>query len=250
MSRLILIAHRGEPETWPENTLAGFAGALAAGASHIETDVQFTRDGVAVLSHDPSLARITGHDLEIATTDYAAIRDLPAGEPGRFGTRYADLRLATLEEFVTLLQRWPQAHAFVEIKPASIDAHGLEPVVDKVLQSLDPVLSQCSLISFLPETLAYARTQRPLPVGWVIPEWTPDNQARASVLAPQYLFCNRKRLPPPGDPLWRGDWTWVVYTVNTAADIEQFTRRGIHMLETNTISKLLADPRVGGAGRD
>ena len=41
MSRLTLIAHRGEPETWPENSLAGFAGVLAAGARHIETDVQF-----------------------------------------------------------------------------------------------------------------------------------------------------------------------------------------------------------------
>ena len=29
MSRIILIAHRGEPETWPENSLAGFAGVLA-----------------------------------------------------------------------------------------------------------------------------------------------------------------------------------------------------------------------------
>ena len=68
------------------------------------------------------------------------------------------------------------------------------------------------------------------------------------MLAPQYLFCNRKRLPPPGEPLWPGDWTWVVYTVNTLAEIAQFTERGIHMLETNAISKLLADLRQGGTG--
>jgi glycerophosphoryl diester phosphodiesterase len=250
MSRLTLVAHRGEPETWPENSLAGFAGVLAAGARHIETDVQFTHDGVAVLSHDPSLARMTGHDLVIATTDYADMRDLPAGEPGRFGTRYADLRLARLEDFVALLQVWPQARAFVEIKPQTLDAHGMETIVDKVLQMLDPVLSQCCLISFVPEALAYARTQRPIPLGWVIPGWTPANQARAAELAPQYLFCNRKRLPPPAEPLWPGDWTWVIYTVNEVADIAQFTRRGIHMLETNTISKLLADPRLDRAGRD
>jgi glycerophosphoryl diester phosphodiesterase len=248
--KLTLIAHRGEPESWPENSLAGFAGVLAAGARHVETDVQFTRDGIAVLSHDASLARITGHDLEIAITDYAVMRDLPAGEPGRFGTRFADLRLTRLEEFVTLLQRWPQALAFVEIKPASLDAHGMETVVDKVLQLLDPVMSQCCLISFVPGALAYARTQRPLPIGWVIPEWTPDNQAQATELCPQYLFCNRKRLPPPAEPLWPGDWTWVVYTVNASADIPQFTGRGIHMLETNTISTLLNDPLLEGAGCD
>ena len=250
MYDLTLIAHRGEPETWPENSLAGFAGVLAAGACHIETDVQLTRDGVAVLSHDPSLARISGHDLEIATSDYAAMRDLPAGEPDRFGIRFADLRLARLEEFVALLQQWPQANAFIEIKPASIDAHGMETVVNTVLQLLEPVLSQCTLISFDLEALAYARTQRQLPVGWVIPEWTPVNREHAAALAPQYLFCNRKRLPPPAEPLWPGDWNWVVYTVNEATEIAQFTARGIHMLETNTISTLLADPRVSGAGRD
>lgn len=250
MYHLTLVAHRGEPETWPENSLAGFAGVLAAGARYIETDVQLTRDGVAVLSHDPSLARMTGHELIIATSDYAAMCDLPAGEPGRFGSRYADLRLARLEEFVALLQQWPQANAFVEIKPASMDAHGMETVVDKVLQLLDPVLAQCILISFDPEALAYARTQTQLPVGWVLPEWTPASREQATRLAPQYLFCNRKRLPPPAEPLWPGDWDWVVYTVNEATEIAQFTARGIHLLETNTISALLADPRVSGAGRD
>jgi glycerophosphoryl diester phosphodiesterase len=250
MSHLTLIAHRGEPETWPENSLAGFAGVLAAGARYIETDVQLTRDGVAVLSHDPTLARMTGHDLVIASSDYAAMRDLPAGEPGRFGSRYADLRLARLEEFVTLLQQWPKASAFIEIKPACIEAHGMETVVDKVLQLLEPVLAQCILISFDPEALVFARTRRQLQVGWVIPEWTPDNREQATVLDPQYLFCNRKRLPPPAEPLWPGDWKWVVYTVNEATEIAQFTVRGIHMLETNTISALLADPRVTGTGRD
>ncbi|HYQ71331.1 MAG TPA: glycerophosphodiester phosphodiesterase family protein [Gammaproteobacteria bacterium] len=249
MSKPILIAHRGEPETWPENSLAGFAGALAAGARHIETDVQITRDGIAVLCHDASLARMTGHDMEIATSDYAAMRDLPAGEPGRFGECYADLRLARLEEFVVLLQQWPQARAFIEIKPASLDAHGTAAVMDGVLSILDPVLPQCRLISFMPEALVYARECSPLPLGWVIPEWTPANRACATALAPQFLFCNRKRLPPPGEALWPGDWIWVVYTVNEVAEIRQFTERGIQMLETNTISKLQADLlQHGGSG--
>jgi hypothetical protein len=84
----------------------------------------------------------------------------------------------------------------------------------------------------------------------VIPEWTPANRAHATVLDPQYLFCNRKRLPPPAQPLWPGDWIWVAYTVNTAGEIAQFTDRGIHMLETNEISKLLAELQLDGAGRD
>ena len=44
--RDILIGHRGEPESWPENSLAGYRAILEAGARYIETDVQITADGV------------------------------------------------------------------------------------------------------------------------------------------------------------------------------------------------------------
>ena len=61
----VLIGHRGEPDNWPENSLAGFKAVLAAGASYIETDVQLTADGIPVLSHDPGLLRVTGQDIVI-----------------------------------------------------------------------------------------------------------------------------------------------------------------------------------------
>ena len=64
----ILIAHRGEPASWPENSYQGFEAVLRAGVRYIETDVQMTADGVAVLSHDPTLLRITGHDLVVTDT--------------------------------------------------------------------------------------------------------------------------------------------------------------------------------------
>ncbi len=51
-----LIGHRGARSLFPENTIAGFRAALAAGVSQFEIDVAMTGDGVAVLSHDPRLA--------------------------------------------------------------------------------------------------------------------------------------------------------------------------------------------------
>jgi glycerophosphoryl diester phosphodiesterase len=47
--------HRGARAVLPENTLAGFQYAIAAGADYIEMDVAVTRDDVLVLSHDPVL---------------------------------------------------------------------------------------------------------------------------------------------------------------------------------------------------
>jgi glycerophosphoryl diester phosphodiesterase len=50
-----LQGHRGARAVQPENTLPSFEAALDSGVSSIETDVHLTRDGVAVLCHDPLL---------------------------------------------------------------------------------------------------------------------------------------------------------------------------------------------------
>jgi glycerophosphoryl diester phosphodiesterase len=52
-----VLAHRGLALDAPENTLLAFASAAAVGATYIETDVHVTRDGVAVIAHDPTLRR-------------------------------------------------------------------------------------------------------------------------------------------------------------------------------------------------
>src|ERR1700722_12093407 len=49
-----IIAHRGAPRQHAENTLPGFAQALAWGVNGIELDVWRTRDGVVVVHHDPA----------------------------------------------------------------------------------------------------------------------------------------------------------------------------------------------------
>jgi glycerophosphoryl diester phosphodiesterase len=53
--RIELHGHRGARGLFPENTLAGFAGALRFGVDALEMDVAVTADGVAVVTHDPRL---------------------------------------------------------------------------------------------------------------------------------------------------------------------------------------------------
>lgn len=48
------IAHRGG---FPENTLAGLKKSKALGASSVEIDLDFTKDGHAVLLHDSTVDR-------------------------------------------------------------------------------------------------------------------------------------------------------------------------------------------------
>jgi glycerophosphoryl diester phosphodiesterase len=53
----LIIGHRGASAVAPENTLAAFEAAIAAGADGIEFDVRLSRDGVPVVIHDETLQR-------------------------------------------------------------------------------------------------------------------------------------------------------------------------------------------------
>jgi glycerophosphoryl diester phosphodiesterase len=55
--------HRGNPGA--ENALSGFQLAWENGINHFETDLQLTKDGILVLSHDPDLVRVNGSANQI-----------------------------------------------------------------------------------------------------------------------------------------------------------------------------------------
>lgn len=86
-----LQGHRGARGLWPENTLAGFAGALAIGVSSIELDVTATRDGVPVVLHDPVLdgdlardetgAWLAGGGPAVGSLTLAELRRFDIGRP-------------------------------------------------------------------------------------------------------------------------------------------------------------------------
>jgi len=244
-----LIAHRGDPLVYPENSLPGYAAALQAGACYVETDVQITADGVPVLSHDPSLLKITGKELKVTAARYAKIRTLPAAYASRFGDAHGDLRIARLDEFSTLLKAWPQARAFIEIKRDSIDAFGAARVIDIVMEALSGIENQCIIISFEYHALLECRNITTLPIGWVLPGWTAASESLAAKLQPDYLFCNKKRLPHADGQLWQGPWQWVVYTVNEPGDVITFRERGFDLVETDVITRLLSDEKLSGAVR-
>jgi len=60
LPRPLLLGHRGLNTVAPENTLAAIDGAAAAGAHGVEIDVRPCATGQLVVSHDPTLRRITG----------------------------------------------------------------------------------------------------------------------------------------------------------------------------------------------
>lgn len=52
--------HRGYKARYPENTMVAFTQVLATGTNAIEFDLHVSRDGVVVVTHDPTLKRCFG----------------------------------------------------------------------------------------------------------------------------------------------------------------------------------------------
>ncbi len=71
--RPLAFAHRGGDVGGPENTLAAFAAAWERGYRTLETDVHASADGVAVIHHDSTLARVTGTDVSIGELSAAEL---------------------------------------------------------------------------------------------------------------------------------------------------------------------------------
>lgn len=75
-----MFAHRGLAVAAPENTLLAFANALAAGASHVETDVQSSRDGIAVICHDADLSRVAARAERVGELSFAELAAIDLGD--------------------------------------------------------------------------------------------------------------------------------------------------------------------------
>ena len=92
----IVTAHRGYSTAAPENTLPAFQLAIGHHSDRAELDVQMTKDGVVMVTHDTSLRRCTGRNANIYDLTFAQVRELDAGR--WFSAKYAGTKIPTLEE--------------------------------------------------------------------------------------------------------------------------------------------------------
>lgn len=72
--------------------MAAFEGAVAIGAHAVETDIHMSKDGVLVLSHDPTLKRCYGREEKIVDCDWSFLSTLKTTkEPAQSMPRLRDL---------------------------------------------------------------------------------------------------------------------------------------------------------------
>ena len=100
MSKPLVVAHRGDTEFAPENTLAAFSSAIEKGTDVIEFDVHFTRDKELVVHHDYYLGRTEKGNGFIG--DYS-LRELRALDVGVwFGIEFKGEKMPTLRDVLDI----------------------------------------------------------------------------------------------------------------------------------------------------
>jgi glycerophosphoryl diester phosphodiesterase len=109
-----IIAHRGASKEAPENTLAAIKRAISLKVDYVEIDVRLSKEGIPVLLHDPSAARMIGvkktpliHQLPLVQ-----IQELDVGQ--RFGHAFIGEKIPTLWEALSL--DWNHTGLMIEIK--------------------------------------------------------------------------------------------------------------------------------------
>lgn len=134
-----LEAHRGGRDVRPENTLYSYAYAIELGATSIECDMQLTKDGQIVMSHNPILnSDITRdengnyiennkYDIHLMTVDELKKFDVGVMDPncGEYydlhdKTQFTyDAKIPTLEELMQLIQSYGDKNIVLNIETKS-----------------------------------------------------------------------------------------------------------------------------------
>jgi glycerophosphoryl diester phosphodiesterase len=158
--RALRLAHRGDHRNETENTIGAFRAALAVGGCDgLELDVRLSSDGVPVVIHDETLARVQGRpDLVTAlTADQLAIHGVP--------TLAAVLGAATPTSFLDVELKVDGGPAVVDVLRAGRGARLVGTVVS----------------SFEAEALASIRKLEPTWPCWLTAGHVDDETLRRAV---------------------------------------------------------------------
>ena len=208
MARALRLAHRGDWRVAPENSLAAMVAALANPACDgLEFDVRASREGIPILLHDDTLARVQGVSgrPEATSIDELTVLGIP--------TLAAVLAVAG-----------PRSFLDVELKGAPI------PGVVRVLEGArGPGLDRAVVSSFEPGTLAWIGGLRPAWPRWLnTDELTPATIRLASDLGCRGLSVDWRSITGAGlSAATSAGLEVAAWTVRRRSTLERLERLGV-----------------------
>ncbi len=232
----LIFAHRGARSEAMENTRGAFDKALDYAIDGIETDVQLTRDEIAVLWHDRFLDKIGLIDKHIDDFDYHQLKALINPESESEG-------LMTLQDFLATYRQC--CRLLIEIKNRDwelVSRHEL-----KIRQTLDLIQNHEQYImvsSFNLSSLVYANQYKPsLPLIYNFESEQTLADAQQVLTNHTFLYglcLPINRLSTELVNLLRDhDKCVAVYTCNSDAEINQALELGVDILISDLPDKAL-----------
>jgi len=212
--RPLRLAHRGDWRNAPENSLAAMEAALAIpGCDGLEFDVRSSKDGAAILLHDPTLRRVRGLDVSPSSLTAEECAELGLSSLGEV------LRRAGCDPYldVELKERVPAVIDLLELERGGVDEAGRPQLRNAVVSSFDAGI------------LEWLRDERPT---W--PRWLnsvnlhPPTIDVARDLDCVAISCDQRRIDPVGVARAREAGIDVAaYTARSMADWDRLEALGV-----------------------
>ncbi len=126
-----LCAHRGFSTVAPENSLPAYGAAVALGASEIEFDLWWTKDGEIVSLHDSTLDRVSDGKGNVFDHTYEELKALDFGS--KVSPHFKGLRIVKFEDILRKFSR----QVIMNIHVKDCDAPWDEALAKKVIDLID-----------------------------------------------------------------------------------------------------------------
>lgn len=253
--RILVHGHRGARALRPENTIAAFEYAIAAGVDALEMDMAVTRDNVIVISHDPILEPPVCHGSEpravIHELTLAQVKqwDCGAQQNPRFPTQQAipGTRMPTLDEVFALAPRGtfdynietksfpdkpqytPDPETFARMVLAKVRQYKLEKRV--ILQSFD-FRTLRAMKQLAPEIRLSALTEADTRDFATIAR----EAGGADIISPNFKLVTAEKVAAAH----QAGLQVVPWTANTPADWDMLISSGVDAIITDDPAALIA----------
>jgi glycerophosphoryl diester phosphodiesterase len=209
--RALRLAHRGDWRHAPENTLPALLAALdVPGCDGLEFDVRPCADGVPVLLHDDTLARVQGRPERAG--------ELTAAELAGYG----------VPSLADVLAAIPRA-AFLDVELKGDPGSATGALVEVLEAGRGPFLERAVVSSFDPAALAAVRAARPAWPRWLnAGDLSPATIALALGLGCRAVSAEWRAITPATAVAARkAGLDLAAWTVRRRSTVERLERLGV-----------------------
>jgi glycerophosphoryl diester phosphodiesterase len=244
----LVIAHRGDSAFFPENTLESLRRGVAAGADAVEFDVRLSRDGQAVVIHDPTVDRTSDGTGAVHALTLDELQRLDAGyrftrDGGRtFPFRGRGITIPAFEHVLAALAGVPMLIE-IKVREASAEVKRLLTRSGAAGRCLVGSFDDAALAPFRGTPVAHSASRREL-LRLYARAFLPGGPSRLTYQALAIPPRFKRIVPIPVMRLARmarrAGATTHVWTVDDPARARRYWTGGVNGIITNDPETILA----------